>query len=133
MATERKRIRWFIQGLDLKIQDALAAAQIETFSDVLDKAKRVKSTKSQLRTFQSRKRDVSDSSFGLPPNVRQGLDGERLPLLSPPMIKKPEGTISREAPVGQMQSREISQASQVTTVRLTREFCESTNHTEENG
>ena len=61
VATERKRIILFIQGLNLEIQFALAAAQIETFSDALEKVQREESTKSQLRTFQARKRDVSDT------------------------------------------------------------------------
>ena len=135
VATERKRIRRFIQGLNLEIQDALAAAQIETFSDALEKAQRVESTKSQLRAFQARKRDVSDSKLreiGPPPKVRKGVDRVRLSLPSPLMIKEPEGTMSQGAPVGQIQSKETSQASQVTTPRPTCGYCGRTNHTEEN-
>ena len=48
--TERKRIRRFIQGLNVEIQESLAAAQITTFTDALDKAQRVDNVKSQSKT-----------------------------------------------------------------------------------
>ena len=38
VVTERKRIRRFIQGLNVEIQESLTAARITTFTDVLDKA-----------------------------------------------------------------------------------------------
>ncbi|XP_071932034.1 uncharacterized protein [Coffea arabica] len=135
VATERKRIRRFIQGLDLEIQDALAAAQVETFSDALEKAQRVESTKSQLRAFQKRKRDTSDSTLGKngpPPKVRKEVDEVGLLLPAPLMIKEPKGTMSRGTSVGQTRSKKTSQASQVTTPRPTCGYCGRTNHTEEN-
>ncbi|XP_071938600.1 uncharacterized protein [Coffea arabica] len=135
VATERKRIRRFIQGLDLEIQDALAAAQVETLSDALEKAQRVEITKSQLRAFQARKRDASDSTLGEngpPPKVRKEVDGVGLLLPAPLRIKEPKGTMSRETSVGQTRSKKTSQTSQVTTPRPICGYCGRTNHTEVN-
>nr|XP_027062893.1 uncharacterized protein LOC113689301 [Coffea arabica] len=55
VVTERKRIRRFIQGLNVEIQESLAAAQITTFTDALDKPQRVENAKSQSKTFHARK------------------------------------------------------------------------------
>ena len=49
--TERKRIRRFIQGLNVKIQRSPIAAQITTFTDALDKAQRGENVKSQSKPF----------------------------------------------------------------------------------
>ena len=38
VVTERKRIRRFIQGLNVEIQESLTAPQITTFTDALEKA-----------------------------------------------------------------------------------------------
>ena len=38
IATEQRRVRRFVQGLNVEIQEALAAAQINTFTEVLEKA-----------------------------------------------------------------------------------------------
>nr|XP_027083485.1 uncharacterized protein LOC113705774 [Coffea arabica] len=54
--TEHKRIKRFIQELNVKIQEFLAAAQITIFTDALDKVQRVENAKSQFKTFHARKR-----------------------------------------------------------------------------
>ncbi|XP_071914037.1 uncharacterized protein [Coffea arabica] len=41
IVNEQKRIRRFIQGLNMEIQKDLAAAQIDTFKDALDKTQQV--------------------------------------------------------------------------------------------
>nr|XP_027082262.1 uncharacterized protein LOC113704571 [Coffea arabica] len=41
IATEQRRVRRFVQGLNVEIQEALAAAQINTFTEVLEKAQRI--------------------------------------------------------------------------------------------
>ena len=41
IATEQRRVRRFMQGLDVEIQEALAAAQINTFTEVLEKVQRI--------------------------------------------------------------------------------------------
>ena len=41
IVTEQRRIQRFVQGLNVEIQKDLAVAQINTFSDVMEKALRV--------------------------------------------------------------------------------------------
>ena len=52
---ERKRIRRFVQGLNVDIQEGLAAAQISTFTETLEKTQRVKSARLQVRDFHTKK------------------------------------------------------------------------------
>ena len=42
---EQRKIRHFVQGLNVEIQKNLAVTQINTFSDVVEKAQWVKSTR----------------------------------------------------------------------------------------
>ncbi|XP_027157258.1 uncharacterized protein LOC113758727 [Coffea eugenioides] len=116
--TERKRIRRFIQGLNLEIQDGLAAAQIETFSDALEKAQRVQISKAKLRVFQVRKRDAPSSSHPEasrntvpPPKVGKGAGGVRLPLPSSSQMQQLEGTPSQGTQIKRGQSRMTPQGS----------------------
>ena len=60
--TEQKRIRRFIQGLNVEIQEALAAAQLDTFSQALEKAQRIETVRGQVKTFHDRKRRQTSSS-----------------------------------------------------------------------
>ncbi|XP_027169537.1 uncharacterized protein LOC113769273 [Coffea eugenioides] len=54
--TERKRVRRFVQGLNVEIQEALAVVQIDTFVEALEKSQRVESARFQVKTFQTRKK-----------------------------------------------------------------------------
>ncbi|XP_027082394.2 uncharacterized protein [Coffea arabica] len=45
VAIERRRIRRIVQGLNVEIQEELAATQISTFTETLEKAQRVESTR----------------------------------------------------------------------------------------
>ena len=56
VTNERRRIRCFVQGLNVEIQEGLAAAQISTFTEVLEKAQRVESARLQVRDFHAKKR-----------------------------------------------------------------------------
>nr|XP_027109174.1 uncharacterized protein LOC113729046 [Coffea arabica] len=95
--TERKRIKKFIQGLNVEIQESLAAAQITTFTDVLDKAQRVENAKSQSRTFHARKRgnpnDIPKPSekSTQPLNMEKGIGGVKV-------LEKSGETPSSKAP-----------------------------------
>ena len=55
LTTEQRRVRRFVQGLNMEIQEALAAAQITTFTEVLEKAQRVEIARGQVKVFQARK------------------------------------------------------------------------------
>ncbi|XP_027062028.1 uncharacterized protein [Coffea arabica] len=60
--TEQRRIRRFVQGLNVEIQKDLAVAQINAFSNAVEKAQRVKNTRLQVRNFQVKKREFPGSS-----------------------------------------------------------------------
>ena len=62
MVTEQRRVRQFIQGLNLEIQEALAAVQVNTFTKSLQKAQRIENAKAQVKVFQPRKRSASSST-----------------------------------------------------------------------
>ena len=70
--------------MNLEIQEALVAAQINTFGEALERVQRVESAKSQLRAFQARKRSTSSGNLGkprenaLPPKAGRGVGGVRL-------------------------------------------------------
>ncbi|XP_071933059.1 uncharacterized protein [Coffea arabica] len=59
--TDRKRIRRFVQGLNVEIQEALAAAQLDIFSQTLEKAQRIETARSQVKAFRDKKRTPSDT------------------------------------------------------------------------
>ena len=51
IATEQRRVRGFVQGLNVEIQEALAAGQINAFTKVLEKAQRIEIARAQVRLF----------------------------------------------------------------------------------
>ncbi|CAH2812031.1 MAG: hypothetical protein CBHOC_5342, partial [uncultured Caballeronia sp.] len=64
IATEQRRIRKFIQGLNVELQEGLATARIETFGDAIDMAQRLESAKAQVRNFQAKRKGVPGGSRG---------------------------------------------------------------------
>nr|XP_027093630.1 uncharacterized protein LOC113714031 [Coffea arabica] len=69
--TEQKRIRRFIQDLNVEIQEALATAQLDTFSQALEKAQRIEIARGQVKPFHDRKRrQPSISNFMAGPSSR---------------------------------------------------------------
>nr|XP_027124193.1 uncharacterized protein LOC113740877 [Coffea arabica] len=64
--TEEKRIRRFIQGLNVELQEALAAAQVDTFSQALEKAQKIEVARGQVKAFHDRKRRQPSSSTYTP-------------------------------------------------------------------
>ena len=99
-------MRRFIQGLNVKIQKDLAVAQINTFSEKVEKALRVKHARLQVRKFQVKKRGFPGSCSGQgdkgnPPKSGRGTGGVRLPGMS-------RGTSPRGGPVGRGQQRSAS-------------------------
>ncbi|XP_071925688.1 uncharacterized protein [Coffea arabica] len=82
--TEQRRIRRFIQGLNVEIQKDLAVAQLSTFSDAVEKAQRVEDARLQVRNFQTKKRGFPGSSSeqedkSTPPKSGKGNGGVRQP------------------------------------------------------
>ena len=46
----------FVQGLHVEIQEALAVAQINTFTEVLEKTLRIKIARAQVRAFYAKRK-----------------------------------------------------------------------------
>ena len=55
-------MRRFVQGLNVKMQKALAAAQINTFTEALEKAQRIEIAREQVKAFHTRKRNTPTST-----------------------------------------------------------------------
>mgnify|MGYP004715938393 CR=1 FL=1 len=64
MVPEQRRVRWFIQGLNMKIQEALIAAQVNTITETLEVAQRIENAKTHVKTFHARKRSAPSSTHG---------------------------------------------------------------------
>ena len=65
IATEQRRARRFVQGLNVEIQEALAAAQINTFTEVLEKAQIIETVRAQERNFHGKRRGAPSGAQGL--------------------------------------------------------------------
>ncbi|XP_027184013.1 uncharacterized protein LOC113782320 [Coffea eugenioides] len=134
VVTERKRIRRFIQGLNVEIQESLAAAQITTFTDALDKAQRVENAKSQSKAFHARKRGNPSDTPKQSEGSTQSLKIEKGPG-GMKMLEKPEETPSSKVPPKENQGRRGQQkrkfqTRQVVTPHITCGYCGKINHTE---
>ncbi|XP_027118548.2 uncharacterized protein [Coffea arabica] len=134
VVSEQKRIRRFIQGLNVEIQKDLAAAQIDTFKDALEKAQRVEQARSQVRTFQAKKRGASTSTPGRsdqnvpPPKFGKGTSGARI-------AGTPRGGASSRGAQGrrgQGQQKTVSLGVPAPTTRVSCGYCGKPNHTEDN-
>nr|XP_027071858.1 uncharacterized protein LOC113696678 [Coffea arabica] len=84
IVTKQRRIRRFVQGLNVEIQKDLAVAPINTFSEAEEKAQRVESARLQVRNFQDKKQGFPGSSSGqgnkgTPPKFGRGTRGGRQP------------------------------------------------------
>ncbi|XP_071917143.1 uncharacterized protein [Coffea arabica] len=85
VATEQRRVRRFVQGLNVEIQEGLAAVRIDTFADAVERARRVEVARAQVKSFQDKKRFGPNSSrestyANAPPaKVHRGMDGVNSP------------------------------------------------------
>nr|XP_027118605.1 uncharacterized protein LOC113735821 [Coffea arabica] len=100
IVTEQRRIRRFIQGLNVEIQKDLAVIQLSTFSDAVEKAQRVESVRLQVRTFQAKKRTIPESNVGqgdtsTPPKLGKGTGGVRFPEMSSGASQRGSGSASQ--------------------------------------
>nr|XP_027088676.1 uncharacterized protein LOC113710026 [Coffea arabica] len=99
IVTEQRRIRCFVQGLNIEIQKDLAVAQLNAFSDAVEKAQRVESARLQVRTFQTRKRAIPGSSMGqedtsTSPKLGKRTGGLRFPGMSSDASQRGSGSAS---------------------------------------
>ncbi|XP_027158313.1 uncharacterized protein LOC113759933 [Coffea eugenioides] len=108
----------------------MAVAQINTFSEAMEKVLRVENARLQVRNFQLRKRGFPGNSSGQgekgnPPKSGRGIRGVRLPGMS-------RGTSPRGGPVRQGQQRSASQGSSASVSRGPCGCCGKPNHMEDN-
>nr|XP_027073658.1 uncharacterized protein LOC113698152 [Coffea arabica]XP_027076172.1 uncharacterized protein LOC113699989 [Coffea arabica] len=127
IATEQRRVRRFVQGLNVEIQEGLAAVRIDTFADAVERAQRVEVARTQVKTYQAKKRFAPSSS--------------REPTYTnAPLAKVGRGTGARGAggrnngtnggPNGRGQPRNAPQGSRAITFLGTCGYCKKPGHTE---
>ena len=117
----------------MEIQEALAAAQITTFTEVLEKVQRVEIAMGQVKAFQARKRSASSSEpeelkDTVPPSKARRVN---LPPYPPWMQGQYEGSSTRESQVGRGRQEEVSLKNPIEAPRLACGYCGKTNHTED--
>ncbi|XP_027158242.1 uncharacterized protein LOC113759863 [Coffea eugenioides] len=130
---KQRRIRRFVQGLNVEIQEALATAQINTFTEVLEKVQRIEIVRAQVRNFHAKRRDASGGSQGsaqsdrnIPPSkIDRGAGGERFTGIS-------RGGTPRGPQNGRGQGRGGPQGGQTSASRASCGYCGKSNHTENN-
>ncbi|XP_027167425.1 uncharacterized protein LOC113767505 [Coffea eugenioides] len=69
--TEQKRIRHFVQGLNVDIQEVFAAAQLDIFSQALEKIQRIETVMGQVKAFHDRKGGNLARETSLPDRARE--------------------------------------------------------------
>nr|XP_027101403.1 uncharacterized protein LOC113721940 [Coffea arabica] len=129
VATKRRRIRRFVQGLNVEIQEGLAAAQISTFTEALEKAQRVESARLQVKDFHAKKRGTSSHPLGqadkgAPPSKKEKGTGG---IETSGTQKK---TQSRGGHNGRDQPRETPPSGQPVAPQVICGYCRKPNHTE---
>nr|XP_027124203.1 uncharacterized protein LOC113740889 [Coffea arabica] len=120
VATEQRRVRRFVQGLNVEIQEGLAAVRIDTFADAVERAQRVEVARVQVKSFQAKKRFGPSSSWeptyvnAPPAKVGRGTGGVNSPGAPLHLIaygSQKTVTISEEDYVKFLQYQAINHAS----------------------
>ncbi|XP_027166433.1 uncharacterized protein LOC113766437 [Coffea eugenioides] len=125
---ERKRIRRFVQGFNVKIQEGIAAAQISTFTETLEKAQRVESARMQVRDFHNWKRNFSSRTSGQtskntqPSKNGRGMGGIR--------TIGARVSLSKGGRSGSIQAKGVSSSGSAVTPQVTCGYCGKPNHSE---
>nr|XP_027090296.1 uncharacterized protein LOC113711331 [Coffea arabica] len=143
IATEQRRVRRFVQGLNVELQESLAAVRIDTFPDAVERAQRVEVARAQVKSFQAKKRFAPSSSreptYGNTPpaNVGRGTGGVTSP--GAPRGALARGTGARNAggrnngtrggPIGRVQPRNTSQGGRAIIPQMTCAYCKKPGHT----
>ncbi|XP_071902691.1 uncharacterized protein [Coffea arabica] len=140
---EREETAWTCYGakegkevctrLNVEIQEALAAAQINTFTEVLEKAQRIEIARAQVRNFHAKQRGApgrhqgpAQSDRNMPPSkAGRGAGGGRFKGTS-------RGGIQRGGQSGRGQGKGAPQGGQTSASRVSCGYCGKSNHTEDN-
>ncbi|XP_071933704.1 uncharacterized protein [Coffea arabica] len=142
IATEPRKVRRFMQGLNVEIHETLAAAQINTFTEVLEKAQRIKIARAQVKIFHTKRKGGSSGAQGsvrsdqnVPPaKSGRGAGDGRFSSASrgcAPRRGTQRGGAQRGGQSGRGQGRGIPQGGQTSTPRVTCGYCGKPNHTED--
>ncbi|XP_027086577.1 uncharacterized protein [Coffea arabica] len=145
VATEQRRIRRIVQGLNVEIQEGLAAVWIDTFADAVERAQRVEVARAQVKSFQTKKRFAPSSSReptyanASPAKVGRGMGGVNSPGAPRGALARGTGARgtggrdigARGGPSGRGQPRNASQGGRVTTPQVTCGYCRKAGHTED--
>ncbi|XP_071914134.1 uncharacterized protein [Coffea arabica] len=142
IATEPRKVRRFIQGLNVELQETLAAVQINTFTEVLEKAQRIETARTHVRNFHAKRKGGSSGAQGSvrsdqnapPAKSGRGAGGGRFSSISrggAPRGGTQRGGAQRGGQGGRGQGRGIPQGGQTSTPRVTCGYCEKPNHTED--
>ena len=126
-------MRRFVQGLNVEIQEALAATQINAFTEVLEKAQRIEIDRAQVSAFHAKRRGALSGSqrqeqgdLGRPPfKIGRGDGGEKI-------SGTPKEITSRGASGGRGQERDASQGGQTSAPRISYGYYGKSNNTEDN-
>ncbi|XP_071902449.1 uncharacterized protein [Coffea arabica] len=145
VATEQRRIRRFVQGLNVEIQEGLAAVRIDTFADAVERVQRVEVARAQVKSFQAKKRFGPSSNreptyANAPPaKVGRGMGGINSPGAPRGALARGAGARgarerdvrARGGPSGRSQTRNAPQGGRVTTPQVTCGYCRKAGHTKD--
>nr|XP_027071972.1 uncharacterized protein LOC113696787 [Coffea arabica] len=143
VTTEQRRVRRFVQGLNVEIQEGLAAVRIDTFADAVEKAQRVEVARAQVKSFQAKKRFAPNSSreptYGNAPPTKMGRGTIGVNSPGAPRGGQARGNGARNAggqnngtrmgPIGRGQPRNTSQGGRAIVPQMNCAFCKKPCHT----
>ncbi|XP_071926121.1 uncharacterized protein [Coffea arabica] len=142
IATEQRRVRRFVQGLNVELQESLAAIRIDTFAEAVERAQRVEVARAQVKSFQSKKRFAPSSSreptFGNAPPAKVGRGTSGVNSSGAPRGAQARGNGARNAggrnigarggPIGRGQPRNRPQGGRAIVPQVTCAYCKKPGH-----
>ncbi|XP_071928130.1 uncharacterized protein [Coffea arabica] len=142
IATEQRRVRRFVQGLNVELQESLAAIRIDTFAEAVERAQRVEVARAQVKSFQSKKRFAPSSSreptFGNAPPAKVGRGTSGVNSSGAPRGAQARGNGARNArgrnigarggPIGIGQPRNRPQGGRAIVPQVTCAYCKKPGH-----
>ncbi|XP_071901093.1 uncharacterized protein [Coffea arabica] len=142
ITTEQRRVRRFVQGLNVEIQEGLAAVRIDTFADAVEKAQRVEVARAQVKSFQAKKRFAPSSSreptYGNAPPAKVGRGTIGVNSPGAPRGAQARGNGARNVggrnngtrvgPIGRGQPRNTSQGGRAIVPQVNCAYCKKPGH-----
>ncbi|XP_071906070.1 uncharacterized protein [Coffea arabica] len=142
IATEQRRVRRFVQGLNVELQESLAVVRIDTFAEAVERAQRVEVARAQVKSFQSKKRFAPSSSreptFGNAPPAKVGRGTSGVNSSGAPRGAQARGNGARNAggrnigarggPIGRGQPRNRPQGGRAIVPQVTCAYCKKPGH-----